>query len=278
MNYRTLLLPGFLLCGMLSADQILVKDGMPAGTIWLDAAAKPGEKTAADELKTYLGKISGAEFRTADELGSSCIVLGTVDTAGIPESMKKALSGKKEEAYLLKTEGNKLYIVGKTQVGTLYGAYGLLGDYLNVRWFLPGEEYVESRKDIVLPDLDKVDEPAFLWRTVSQVSAGGQAYQLIWDWKGPLGQSPKARKIQIHFRASGNAQLAVSAAGYTDHWSGGKLKREFHGSEKIGHVNLTPETKNYTFRYMIEPNRWIELFFNSFRGETELESVSVTKE
>ena len=89
--------------------------------------------------------------------------------------MKNALKDKKDEAYLLKTEGNKLYIIGKTQVGTLYGAYGLLADHLNVRWFMPGEVYVENRKDIILPDLDHVDEPVFLWRTMSQVSAPGLA-------------------------------------------------------------------------------------------------------
>ena len=175
MKFKTAVLQGFLLCGMLSAGQILLKDGRPEGFIWLDSAAKPGEKTAADELKTYLGKISGAEFKTANDLKSSCIVLGTVNTPGIPESMKKALEGKKDEAYLLRTNGNKLYIIGKTQVGTLYGAYGLLADQLNVRWFMPGEEYVESRKDIVLPDLDKVEEPVFLWRRVDQSASGGLA-------------------------------------------------------------------------------------------------------
>ena len=96
MNYRTVLLPGLMLCGMLSADQILVKDGKPAGTIWLDFAAKPGEKTAADELKTYLGKISGAEFKTANDLKSRCIVLGTENTPGIPDNMKNALKDKKD--------------------------------------------------------------------------------------------------------------------------------------------------------------------------------------
>ena len=171
----SILLSGLLLCGMLSADQVLVKNGKAVGTIYLDAAAKPGEKTAAEELKTYLGKMSGAEFKTGAAMKDSCIVLATVNTPGIPAEMKKALDGKKDESYLLKTKDGKLYIVGKTQVGTLYGAYGLLADSLNVRWFQPGEEYVESRKDIVLPDLDKVDEPVYLWRRVDQTATVGLA-------------------------------------------------------------------------------------------------------
>ena len=141
MNVKLAILPGLLLfCGMLSAEQTLVKDGKAAGTIYLSPAAKPGEKTAAEELQTYLKKISGADFETGTELKTSCIVLGTADSPDIPDSMKKALEKTKDEGYLLKTEDGKLYIVGKTQVGTLYGAYGLLGDHLNVRWFMPGEE------------------------------------------------------------------------------------------------------------------------------------------
>ena len=106
----------------------------------------------------------------------------------------------------------------------------------------------------------------------------GQAHQLIYDWKGPLGQSPEPRSIQINIRASGNALLAVYAATYTDDWSGGKLKRKFHGSEKIEHVKLKPEVGNYTSRYTIKANQWIGLFIHSFGGETEIENVSVTKE
>ena len=197
MKLKTVLnLSCILLGGMLSADQVLVKNGNPAGTIWLDIAAKPGEKTAAEELQTYLKKMSGATFKTGSKMNDSCIVLATVNTPGILEGMKKALEGKKDESYLLKTEGGKLYIVGKTQVGTLYGAYGLLADHLNVRWFMPGEEYVESRKDILLPDLNKVDEPVYLWRRAIQGEAVGLARAgKSWAARNRL-QCPSAFRIR----------------------------------------------------------------------------------
>lgn|GEM_PF-4369823 len=110
------------------------------------------------------------------------------------------------------------------------------------------------------------------------IHKGGKAGQSVWDWKGPLGQSPEPRHIQIHFRASGDAQMALYVASYTDDWSGGKLKRKFHGSKQIGHVKLKPEAKNYTFRHTIEPNQWMGLYIYSFGGETVLESMSITKE
>ena len=115
-------------------------------------------------------------------------------------------------------------------------------------------------------------------RTVLVIHKGGQASQLIWDWKGPLGQSKEARSIQLHIRASGAAKLNVSAALYTDDWSGGKLKRKFHGSERIGLVQLKPEAGNHTLRYTIKPDQWMGLYIDSFGGETEIESAAVFKE
>ena len=115
-------------------------------------------------------------------------------------------------------------------------------------------------------------------KTVLVIHKGGQASQLIFNWKGPLGQSPEPRSIQIHIRVSGSGILNIYTAAYTDDWSGGTLKRKYHGSEKIGQVKLKPETENYTFSYTIKADQWIGLFFNSVHGETQIESAAVTKE
>ena len=160
---------------LLSGAVPLVKSGKAAGKIYVSKNASEGERTAAKELQEYLKKSSGAVFETTENLKEAGIVLGTVKSKEIPVAMKKSLAGKKEEGVLFKTSGGKLYIVGASQVGTLYGAYTFLDRYLDVRWFLPGEEYVGKKKDITIPDLDKVNEPSFLWRQVSQTGAGGKA-------------------------------------------------------------------------------------------------------
>ena len=176
MRKKVLLCLGALLfAGAAHAELSLVKENRPEGDVFLRADALPGEKTASEELKTYLKKISGAEFAVGTDPAKCRIVIGTADSPAVPDSMKKSLEGKEEEAFLLKTEGGKLYIVGKTQVGTLYGVYTFLEDFLNVRWFLPDEEYVEKHNEVVLPEIHLVSEPAFHWRTLSQVSAGGKA-------------------------------------------------------------------------------------------------------
>ena len=115
-------------------------------------------------------------------------------------------------------------------------------------------------------------------KTVLLIHKNGQASQSIWDWKGPLGQSPEPRSIRIHIRASGNGKLHVAASAYTDDWSGGKLKRKFHGSEKIELIKLKPEAEEYVLHYTIKPDQWIGLFLTSFNGDAEIENVSVIKE
>ena len=41
---------------------------------------------------------------------------------------------------------------------------------------------------------------------------------------------------------------------------------------------LKPEAKDYTLHYTIKPDQWMGLYFNSFGGKTELESVLITRE
>ncbi len=165
------------LCGTLIADVNLVKDGKALGAIILQKNATSGEKNAAAELKKYFAKISGTDVPICEDKFPGSIILGTVDSNNIPPALKLALEGKKDESFLIRTLDGNVYIVGKTQVGTLYGACTLLEEILNVRWFLPGEdeEYVEKRKDIAFPELHLLQEPAFNWRKLSQTSYPGKA-------------------------------------------------------------------------------------------------------
>ena len=167
----------FIVCVTLCQGLEIVKDGKPQASIFCAGKALPGEREAAKELTEYIGKISGATVPTVNSEIASGIVLGTIASEHIPENIKGTLDGKSDEAFVIKSHGNRLFIVGKTQVGTYFGAVTLLSDYLNVRWFYPGEggEYVEKRSSIVIPDVDRVEEPAFHWRELSQTSCGGKA-------------------------------------------------------------------------------------------------------
>ena len=179
MRFKAVAILTILLGVTLNADLTVVHKGKPKTTIFTSMEALPGEKAGAEELTTYFQKISGATVPTIHEIPSAGIVIGTRDSSFIPKEIRRMLKGKPDEAFVLKSTGKKLYIVGATQVGTYFGAVTLLSDCLNVRWFYPGEagEYIEKSSDIVLPELDRLEAPAFHWRLLSQTSRGGKAIE-----------------------------------------------------------------------------------------------------
>jgi hypothetical protein len=140
----------------------LVADGQAAVVIC--AGEDPSETVtlAADELREYLGKMSGAEVAVVETVadGEAAILLG--EAAGVD------LSGLGPEGSLLRTlPGNRLVVAGRTDMGTLNAAYDLL-DLLGVRWLMPGEfgEHVPELGTIIIPETDRSFEPSFAYRRI----------------------------------------------------------------------------------------------------------------
>ncbi|MBO4304595.1 MAG: DUF4838 domain-containing protein [Lentisphaeria bacterium] len=236
MKRKGLVISALLFCAAaLWGDVPLVKEGKALTKIYVGKNASSGEKTAAKELKEYFKKSTGAELATTEDLKEASFVLGTVNSPEISAAMKDSLKGKKEESFLFRTEGNKFYIVGASQVGTLYGAYTFLDRYLDVRWFLPGEEHVGLRKDVSVPDLDKVEEPSFLWRQVSQTGAGGWA---------------RASKIW----AARNRLQCTSAFGIAA--LSDPKQREFFDARIASHVNA--DGGHLTFYKAVPPQKYLK--------------------
>jgi hypothetical protein len=104
---------------------------------------------------------------------------------------------------------------------------------------------------------------------------GGTISQLLWDWKGPLGQSDKERHIQITFRAAGEGNLNIFFPRYNDDWDSGKLKRKFFPADKEQKVQLSAEMRSYHVDYTIKSNEWIGLFFSAHGASAEIENVSI---
>lgn len=122
--------------------------------------------TAAEELQTYIEKISGVKLTVISEsalpAGAKAIYLG--ETA-LSETNKFDYSSIKEDGFLLFSDGENLIIRGEDDRGTLYGVYTFLEEYLGVRWFTPTLERVPESDDIVIDkDLNRVVEPSFAVR------------------------------------------------------------------------------------------------------------------
>ena len=119
--------------------------------------------TAADELQTYLNKISGAKLEIVPEsdfVGDKAIVLGETMIEKEITAIDRSLIA--EDGFVLYSDGDYLLIAGEDSRGTLYGVYTFLEEYLGVRWFTPELEVVPESNDIVIDAaINRKVEPSF---------------------------------------------------------------------------------------------------------------------
>ena len=127
---------------------------MPTVIVYAVDAIEP-EKKAADELKTYLTKISGGNYSLQVEdkalEGASAIYVGQTafaQKAGID------LGTFAEEEYILRTIGQDLVIGGGRPNGTWNGVQYFLQRELGCRFFAWDCEVIPRRESLALPKLD----------------------------------------------------------------------------------------------------------------------------
>ena len=123
--------------------------------------------TAAEEMQTYIEKISGAKLPVISENqladGAKAVVIGKTELEKEITQVDRTAIG--VDGFLLYSNGNYLLIAGGDSRGTLYGVYTLLEDYLGVRWFTPELEVIPESKDIVVDsNLNKTVQPSFAIR------------------------------------------------------------------------------------------------------------------
>ena len=123
-----------------------------------------GQEEIAAELARYLKKITGAEVPQGAELtdeleDETLIVLSLLND--LPGASDEATA---DQAYRLRTDGNRLTLTAQTELGLKYGVYGLLQDHLGVTFCAPGYTYIPDEPDLAVPQLDELEEPAFYLR------------------------------------------------------------------------------------------------------------------
>lgn len=158
-------------CGLLSVFAFqaralkITDDGKALAIIRLNGNAPAPVKLAAEEIRDYVKKISGAELVIAEKGETPLeIRLGCLENGKnhIPKEMVETLeNADKDEAFYVKSDGDVIYVIGKTPVATLYGAYELL-EKMGVRWFFPGPlgEHVPQAPTIELEGIDSFQVPA----------------------------------------------------------------------------------------------------------------------
>ena len=152
------------LLGMTAAVCSIV---LSAWEIILPQNAALTEKTAAQELKTYLEK-STDSLKVGEKgflgMGAKEAVfhIGNTDFArqnGIDcEKMEN-------EAWIVKSFDNNIVIAGGER-GVLYGVWNFLENHIGIRWWNAFEEYVPEKTDRYFKMLDGSGKPHFLMRAV----------------------------------------------------------------------------------------------------------------
>lgn len=149
-------------------DITLAEDGTSQFRIIIPAQAIPSERYAAEELQSYLLKISGAKLPILSDLEPTRkheIVLG--ETSRTPNSREKLAFGDYgTDGFNLQTENGRLFVTGGRPRGTLNGVYSLLEEKLGVRWFTPELEIVPRATRVRLGELNETKLPALEYREV----------------------------------------------------------------------------------------------------------------
>ncbi|OHB67041.1 MAG: hypothetical protein A2Y76_00520 [Planctomycetes bacterium RBG_13_60_9] len=143
------------LCVSLGLSAMTIsQDGQARATIVVAPDAPEPEQHAAKELASFLGQITDAQFKLAnqEEQEASCIFVGPGAAKWADEP--PATEGLGAEGIVIKTVGDDLVLTGGQPRGTLYAVYTLLEDRLGCRWWSSTESTIPKMATV---NVDKID-------------------------------------------------------------------------------------------------------------------------
>lgn len=144
-------------CSNMYAADYLFKNGRTDYEIVLQNDASSSERTAANELQTYLEQISGASFSITSNPhdGLRHLYIGVA----APSAQKFYDSG--DDGFTYTKEKGDIYIWGGKDRGTMYGVYAFLENELGVRWYTSDYTKIPQRTVCSFGKLNHSEEPSF---------------------------------------------------------------------------------------------------------------------
>jgi hypothetical protein len=177
----------------------IARDGKVKYSIFLDPLAPSSVKTAAEDLQSYIAKVTGFSPRVISagqpptgpfiSLGStSAAKAERLDAATLPPKHASPHDG-----FRIVTRGSNLFILGPDtadgqvtaaggpSTGTANGVYTFIEDYLGVHWLMPGEtgEEYTPRDSVEVPGLDRIEVPPMNYRVIGYL--GSRPHGLAWQ-------------------------------------------------------------------------------------------------
>ncbi len=140
----------------------LVKDY----AVVISSSATATEKYAAEQLIKYVSEVTGKTLNyTADDSSAKGKIISVGRTAALEGSGVKAdKSELKTDGFIIKTDGESLYICGGEDRGTLYGVYDFLEYFLGVKFLTADVTYVPENPSASVFKADRTEIPAFDYR------------------------------------------------------------------------------------------------------------------
>jgi len=160
-----------LLTSVSLAEVPIARDGKA-----LAAIVSGGHEKPAEALGLYLKGVTGADIPVLPEIPEEerpLLILSVSDSVPTSDTPKGS------QGYRLHTDGSRLYLTGRSEVGLTYAVYGFLEDHLGVRFYnssspdlppmggaVPPDafEVVPKNASLRLGDIDDTQEPAFAFR------------------------------------------------------------------------------------------------------------------
>lgn len=148
---------------------VLVNNSKSAYKIVISEKPSSIEKKAALVLQNIFKQVSGVQLEiVSDNISTSHyeIVVGRSNRIKLTE-----VEQLNEDGFIIKTIDERLIIVGGEEMGTLYGVYTFLEDYLDCRKYSSKVKFIPKKERIELSNIDIKQEPAFQFRELHMPNA-----------------------------------------------------------------------------------------------------------
>ena len=212
--YGTVLLCMYFALPAFTAEYALMKDGRAVSSIVLKSN-ESASRHAAEELSLYLGKIAN---------GKGPVISSRAEKEFYPVTLEIVKEKDiQDEGYALTINDKGIFLQAKEPIGLIYGAYGILKKYGNIRWLIPGKEgeFYKIMPDIKVKDMKRtVYNPSFPIRRMHFNSARvDRALFDTWDWMLRNNLRIETRRAYAAFPQQGiDKFLAKRAVAIQEGW------------------------------------------------------------
>lgn len=190
----------------------ICENGRPKTAIFIRTGASEIEKFAARELRKYIWNISGAELAIKNHAGGKekkGVFLFCGRAADQWCGNRRAISGCKNDSFLVRCAGERLLLLGQNGRGLLYAVYSFLEDELGVGFLAPGaeNEWIPKQRAISLKPFFRLEEPAMQLRgfscsisdEIDWMAKNKMNYVLADNMKPDVLKEAKKRQMLLYF-------------------------------------------------------------------------------